>query len=168
MMAKTHMMIGATYGVALIPAVEANRYTTEQFIFIMIGLVIGSLLPDLDHPQSLASQLIPFVGGVISRLVGHRGLLHSILGFVLVAIGFSILNGILGNSPTFLYVIAGILIGYILHIVADSFTVRGVRLFYPFKWNVGIKVIRTDGIAEMVIRWVLVVFCGYQIVSNLL
>lgn len=158
MMGRTHIIIGISAGVAYLPAVTQGELMPGQFGFIMVGLVIGSLLPDIDHPHSLISQQLPIVGRVISALTRHRGLFHSILG-VLVMAGLSawwsvgIAQGLtslgIQNAPEATHHIGlGLMIGYILHILADMITVRGVRLFYPLKFTVRIPLFSTGGFRE--------------------
>jgi inner membrane protein len=175
MMGKTHLVIGVSYGVALVPAVTRGEFTPTQLGFIMTGLVIGSLLPDIDHPQSLISQQIPLVGKVISRLTRHRGLFHSILGVVilfglsawlsiLIAGGLTSL-GIQQADTATRYISAGLMIGYILHIVADMLTISGVKLFYPWKRNIRIPLFKTGGFREWVLGLVLIVVSTMQIIA---
>jgi inner membrane protein len=169
MMSKTHVAIGVAYGTALIPAVQRGEFTLEQFGLIMIGLVIGSLLPDLDHPQSVISRQIPIIGGVISGLTRHRGLLHSILGvilfyFVCAALMFPMAT-ITQNTRDLASLPAGLMLGYIFHIGADMLTKSGVKLFYPLKWNIGFGVFTTGGILEFGLRLVLMGWIVLQVIQ---
>lgn len=175
MMAKTHVVIGTTYAMGLLPAVQQGQYTPTQFGLVLCGIVIGSLLPDLDHPTSVISQQIPLVGGIISRLTRHRGLLHSVLGVVLLVFILGSLLGTVANILTSTgvrqaemitqYFLAGLVIGYILHIVADLLTVNGVRLLYPLRWKIRIGMFRTNGMSEMILRGILTAIVILQLVS---
>lgn len=170
-MGKTHVVIGIAYGTALIPALQRGDYSVEQYGLVMVGLVIGSLLPDLDHPQSTLSRMIPIVGGLLSRLTGHRGILHSIVGVIicwLVCGGLMIpAVAVTQDARLSAHIFAGLMIGYILHIVADSLTKGGVRLFYPFKWRIGIGIFMTGGLLEFVFRVVLMFWIIFFIFSRL-
>lgn len=177
MMGRTHVIIGVSYGVNLIPAVTRNDLTPAQLGFVMCGLVIGSLLPDIDHPHSLISQQIPLVGGIISRLTSHRGLFHSILGVAILIVGLGMLSaliagglssiGIQGASDATAQISTGTLIGYILHIIADMITVNGVKLFYPLKANVGLPLIRTGGNREWILAMALIIISFLQVFTVL-
>jgi len=174
-MGNTHIIIGVSYGVALMPAVTRHEMTVEQLGFVMCGLVVGSLLPDIDHPHSLISQQIPLVGKTISRLTSHRGLFHSILGVVMmfglsawlsivIAGGLSSV-GIQQADNATRYIASGLMTGYILHIVADMLTISGVKLFYPIKRNIKIPLFKTGGTREWLLSIVLIAVSAIQIVA---
>mgnify|MGYP002713245383 CR=1 FL=1 len=168
-MSKTHVVIGVAYGAGLIPAVQRGDYSIEQFGLVLLGLAIGSLLPDLDHPQSTISRSIPIVGGLISSLTRHRGILHSILGVILFYLVTAILMipivAMTHNIQLSRYAAAGLLLGYVLHIVADMLTKGGVRLFYPLKWNIGIGIFKTGGLLEFGFRVALMVWIVLQVIG---
>lgn len=95
----------------------------------------GALLPDLDaseskikHLKLLGTQIKPFFlpSQVIHKTDQHRGLLHSLMGFGMVAVVFGSLIWWVGWAP-----IAALLLGYASHLLADSATKSGLRLFYP-------------------------------------
>jgi inner membrane protein len=175
MMAKTHVIVGLTYGVALLPAV-GTRYTPVEYGAVVVGLVIGSLLPDIDHPHSTISQFIPIVGRFISAWTQHRGLFHSILGVVLMFGAAGLASSTVRSVTTTLglptelppYIGAGLIIGYALHIIADMLTTHGVKLFYPLRWNVGLPLFSTGGFREVILRWGLIIFCGLMVARFIL
>lgn len=80
------------------------------------------------------------IGLILSILIliffyntNHRTISHSLIGTMLVSISFYFIN------PFF---IASFFLGYIFHLIADSFTKTGVKIFYPIKRsNYGLKVI---------------------------
>jgi membrane-bound metal-dependent hydrolase YbcI (DUF457 family) len=73
----------------------------------------------------------------------HRGYLHSLIGCLIASLFFALPFGIwwflspleYSYIPVFLW--AGIPIGFLLHLVEDSFTRSGVRWFFPKdrKWS---------------------------------
>lgn len=173
MMGKTHVVIGVSYGLAV---ASASTISPVQVVSMISGLVIGSLLPDIDHPQSIITRQVPLIGWTVSKIAGHRGLLHSILGVLLlfVVVGFLSSSLIAGVSVlTFdvkdvvMYFSGAIIAGYILHIIADMLTVSGVKLFYPFKTTVRFPIFTTGGIAELILRWCLIGTCLLLISSIL-
>ncbi|MCR6097872.1 metal-dependent hydrolase [Salipaludibacillus agaradhaerens] len=87
------------------------------------GLVIGSVLPDIDESRSWIGRRIPVISTVINGVFGHRGLTHS--GLILLLL----VAGLFHFPHAFLQ---AMFTGAILHIVADFFSVGGVPLFYPF------------------------------------
>lgn len=85
----------------------------------MAGIIIGSLLPDIDTPYSLLGRYNPF-----SYVTEHRGFTHTLPG--------------MGVFSLFVYVVFddfvyGFIFGYILHLVADSLTPMGIMWLYPYK-----------------------------------
>lgn len=104
-----------------------------------VGLAVGSVIPDLDHPRSL-------LGGVVR----HRGIVHSLLALgVSVAILYDLLSVYNANS----LIAFGFFLGYLSHLVTDSLTPMGVKWLQPFKdWSVRF-IIRTGGFVESVIAF---------------
>ena len=85
-------------------------------------LAIGSLLPDLDQPQSIVGKMVYPISSRINKLFGHRGMMHSMLVWLpLTIIGLKYFKPL------------GILsIGAITHGLIDCLTITGVQLFAPF------------------------------------
>lgn len=168
MMARTHILTSVAFSVTLIPAFMRGNYSTEQYALLCGGLVIGSLLPDIDHPHSLISQTIPLVGGMISRVTKHRGLFHSILGVVLIffatAFGCGQISRLLVSPLPYTFG-AGVVIGYVIHIAGDLLTVSGVRLLYPVDLKIAIPLMRTGDYREWIFRVGVMVFIGFKIFS---
>ncbi len=101
-----------------------------------IGLAaLGSILPDIDHGSSFIGRRIPFV----NKFVKHRGVTHSLIATV---IAFYI-NPWLG-------------LGYASHIILDMLTKQGVRLLFPFYGMYGLKIVRTGGVFEKILRTALI------------
>jgi len=174
-MGKTHVLVGVSYGVSLLPLAVSGQYSSVEYGVLVCGLVIGSLLPDIDHPHSLISQQIPLIGRFISSITRHRGFFHSILGvltwFALMTTARSFIAGrpqyqVLDNTDMLISCFSnGLLVGYVLHIVADMMTVSGVKLFYPMNNNIRFGIVKTGGIRELVFRWILIAFCAVNVIS---
>ncbi len=47
---------------------------------LILFVIVGSLLPDIDHPNSQISKKIP----IITKLLRHRGVTHSLLAVVIL------------------------------------------------------------------------------------
>jgi len=82
-------------------------------IISMIFCVFGGLLPDIDIHFKFFSK--------------HRGLMHSIIGLLMLSIFIPILLILLG----FQIVAFCFLAGYFFHLFLDSFTRTGIKWF-PF------------------------------------
>lgn len=119
---------------------------------------LGALTPDIDNARSTLGKKLGPISKVIQHAAGHRRFFHSIIGLVVVAAliygaqvgiglalertgadsatrhlgealagfapGFSVANG-LGVA------FVGLLVGYFLHLVADSLTIGGVPWLWP-------------------------------------
>ncbi len=86
----------------------------------MLGLspflfILGSLLPDVDNPNSNVGSLCKRLSYYLKENYSHRGLTHSLLFAV----------------PCLLIPSFGL--GVLSHILLDLLNKRGVRLLYPSK-----------------------------------
>jgi membrane-bound metal-dependent hydrolase YbcI (DUF457 family) len=43
---------------------------------------IGSLIPDIDHPQSWVGLRLPVISRPLVAMAGHRGITHSLLAVI--------------------------------------------------------------------------------------
>lgn len=196
MTGKTHVAIGVTAALTI----SYGQPLESQFLIVLVS-AISSLIPDLDHPKGKLNQKILlvnsnlyrilfylFLGGIFiylyylkeirillflglgSFLIGissHRGFTHSIVGFLASTSLVSL--GRLDYGLDSIYL--GFTIGYLLHIVADLFTSKGVKLFFPLKNNISFPItIKTNSKAEKIIFELLVIYCVgillLQVISN--
>ena len=88
--------------------------------------IIGSLLPDVDSPNSYIGRIMPFASIPIERRWGHRTVTHSLL--CMIALSVVTLPLLAYQSACY----AAVLIGYMSHLIADCTTKSGVPLFYPY------------------------------------
>ncbi|USK32549.1 metal-dependent hydrolase [Bacillus sp. F19] len=118
MMYKTHLAssIAAGAGIAQILSIPFT-------IGFLGGLSLGSLLPDIDEPNSYIGRRSFGLSYLVKKKYGHRGMTHSLLAFCffLYLVVF---------FPT--YFTMGLCLGYLFHIIGDFFSKTGVPLFYPF------------------------------------
>lgn len=84
----------------------------------------GSVLPEVDKPDSLVGRFFPFSGFLHERF-GHRGLTHSLLGLALAMASFAPL--VLWRFELWL----ALFLGYLSHLVLDMATLEGVPLLWP-------------------------------------
>ncbi len=128
---KGHLAVGLT---STIPLTLYYDYISISGVLIAL---IASLLPDLDHPQAYISRIFPFnfLSMIISPFTTHRGFTHTLKAFFVFSL---IVYGIIYfvhyskfNMPINLY-IYGIYasVGYLSHLIADGFTVSGIRGFW--------------------------------------
>lgn len=109
---------------------------------LLAGLAaLGALLPDLDAHESkikhmaVAKGVEPFAlpSLLLSRLLGHRGLLHSLLGWGIAALVVGLPTFLVAGLPPAL----ALILGYGSHVLLDACTKHGVPLLYPRqrKWH---------------------------------
>lgn len=134
----THLMIGV--GAGLLMSSKLGSWGIAM-------TAIGSLLPDLDHPKSILGRRFP-LGSALG--IRHRGWMHSLLGLAI----FSYLTSLINPSLA-----PGITLGYMLHLLADSFNPAGIAWFYPIsKKRIHIIGIRTGSVAEYVINLIIIFY----------
>lgn len=100
----------------------------------MLCAAVGSLLPDLDHPQAALANYrvvgIPVLkpaAFVTSAVLSHRGASHSLVLWVLLTALGVFFAGPAGLAP----LVLAASLGYGLHLAADSLTKAGVPWLWP-------------------------------------
>lgn len=147
MKGPTHISFG------ILAAVIQYTITGESRID---GVIIGSLLPDIDHIKSIASDIWPVVAKPLnwiqkwSRIFDHRQITHCILLPLMVYITF--------HSA----ISTGIAMGWGSHLVADMLNKKGVPLFLPLSYKrYSVAHIKTGGRWEVILNsmvWIAVIF----------
>jgi inner membrane protein len=121
--------------------------------------MIGGLTPDIDQPTADLWRRLPagtLVGKVLSPLLGgHRYISHSIAGIILFAglsrfLADKASTVVLVNMDVVWY---SFMIGYISHLIMDTFTKEGVPWLFPIPIRFGIPPlkftrIKTGGLVE--------------------
>ncbi len=158
MTGKTHIAIGIAAGLTM----AYDKPIKEQLIIIG-ATTLGSLIPDLDHPKSKLNQKLLFFKrefyrivfflsvalgflylyintqnsvfsllSLLSLFIGiskHRGFTHSMLGFLI----FAYIVKAITDQYHLVYLYQSVSVGYLLHLLADFLTPKGIQLFYPLK-----------------------------------
>jgi inner membrane protein len=95
---------------------------------------MGALLPDLDAQESKIKNLSifgirPFLlpADFLHRSLGHRGMLHSALGLMLMALVVGIPIGIGLGATAMMTLVLGIA----SHLALDASTKSGIPLWFP-------------------------------------
>ncbi|MBO8129520.1 MAG: metal-dependent hydrolase [Peptococcaceae bacterium] len=151
MIYSTHLAAGVLAGFCVLGFGSPEPDTWPMLVGIAAA---GSLIPDLDHGRSILQSIfergvgttsgkIPVAGRVVgyagrtavrginrmfSRIVRHRGIMHSIMAVVV----FTVLLKILwpGISPAGVQCFAA---GYLSHILIDTLNPQGVPLLWPYR-----------------------------------
>lgn len=138
MLGRTHKIAGAcTVLIAstwILKDVAAGPATYLAIGSAVAGGAIGSLIPDIDHPNSTVGQKFRFLSRTVNNLFGHRGITHApitllIMSYLLFFASTYIPLEYKGYGLAF---ILGIIMGYASHLFLDSLTVSGIPLLYPF------------------------------------
>ncbi len=143
MLIRTHLLITLFFVLVLLSSVE------NKVVFVVVAL-IATFIPDIDTKFSKLGKKKVF--RPLQFFVNHRGFLHSFVFLALISLIFYLLLPI---------VMLGFVLGYGLHLVADGFTIQGIKPFYPFKRRLRWR-IKTGGKLEVII------FVGFLIVDLLL
>ena len=147
MMARSHVVVGLAAWIAAAPVLHLSPVDP-----VYLGLAVaGSLLPDIDHPQSWVGRRSKPISNVIAAVLGHRGITHS-------AVAVVILIAVLAHAGNRRGGVSALAIGYLSHLVADMLTPRGLRLAWPLRRTWGLPVGRTGSPGEPII--VILLVCG--------
>lgn len=146
MRATSHLVFNTAIAVSLLDKIHLPL---NSFWFLG-GVLLGSLLPDMDKKGSKAANM-----GFRLRME-HRGLTHSLLGFLSVSA--------LVLLFTKLDFGLGIILGYGGHILEDMMTTNGVSLFYPEKTKIRFPLrIKTGGMIEKLLLLFTVVYLAFSL-----
>lgn len=145
-------MTGRTHDLAAFTAMSYVMATQQipQDISLATALValsanfVGGLAPDIDQSTAELWGRIrggSFLGKLLAPLFGgHRFISHSLVGVALFGFGVKFLLGLIG---TVLLVDMNVvwwafMIGFVSHLVTDSFTRDGVPWLFPIpvKWGI--------------------------------
>lgn len=100
-----------------------------------------SILPDIDHPESMIGRLCPSLSRWLLRRWGHRTVTHSV--FAVIAIALALLplpilshlslftKGGAGGGFPGSTIYAALILSFTSHIFIDLFNRAGVKLFAP-------------------------------------
>jgi len=140
MMAKSHAALGLATWVVAAPLLHLAPLDP-----LYLGLAVaGSLLPDMDHPQSWVGRRTRPVSSALAAALGHRGITHS-------AIAVLALVALLSHAGYRRGTVSALAVGYLSHLAADMLTPRGLRLAWPLRRTWGVPLCRTGSPAEPVI-----------------
>lgn len=127
---KAHITIGTLTGVGVSIAACHYQYHLSP-VLITVPAMIGSVLPDIDHPKSYLGRRLPFISKPLFHAFGHRTITHSLLFLCIITASLMKTNTSVG---------IGIFFGILSHLLADMLTPfsKGVALFYPVRKRFGL------------------------------
>lgn len=116
MLARTHMTSAIALG-TLPLTFDIMILSPEMTKFYLMGLLLGSLLPDIDETNSAIGRRFLFLSLIISKFVVHRGITHKFVFFLLffVLTSFTISNG----NDHLINFMVGLTFGILFHHMGD-------------------------------------------------
>ena len=129
-MGSTHALAGFVVWFSL----EKAHFSPSLGIFV---IVIGSLLPDIDHPNGTLRQMMKlpqFLAHPVGEIIPHRGPTHTIWAgilFSLLTVVLTVWSGL--STLESLETGLGMFFGYGSHLVLDSLNPTGVKWFAPWR-----------------------------------
>ena len=116
-------------GIHAIAGMAARRWMPQRD-WLLLGIVLGNMFPDLDN---LAVAYATLTGGDTHGL--HRTFTHSIFTILAVAVVFYLIAVLSGNRKWNNFGI-GLGIGILMHILLDLVLwFNGVELFWPIRYE---------------------------------
>lgn len=174
MTGRTHDLAAFTALSVVIVTQPIPEMTMGTAIAALGANMLGGIAPDIDQPTAPFWRNLPIghmFGRFFGRLLGgHRFLSHSILGIFLFGVLFQLFLLFLKPSVPNLNLDViwwAFMIGFVSHLVMDTFTKEGVAWFLPLPWSIGFPPIRafrvsTGKFFEMFILFpLLLVVTGY-------
>lgn len=137
MMIKTHLAIAVFF--ILLFSVNVSH----PLIFFIVAF-IATYIPDIDNGFSTIGSFN--ASRIINFFAKHRGFFHSFTFCILMSVVLAAFLPVV-SFPFFL--------GYSIHLLTDSFTVEGIRPFWPLKVKSS-SILRTGGLIE---RSLFLIFC---------
>lgn len=118
---EAHIAGGVALGIGIAYFLD---YSFAETTLFHGAVLVGSLLPDIDHPKSFLGRRLLLFSKPLNKWVGHRTLTHSLLTLgTLFYLSY--------ETWGFIPLITGLFTGCLSHIFLDSLTNNGVALLYP-------------------------------------
>lgn len=111
-----------------------------DWLHMVPGVLLGALLPDIDHPSSIPGRLLRILSLPISKLCGHRGFTHSLVAWLLLLI--TCYQWLTVQWPIPNDLLQAFLLGYISHLIADMLTPSGVPFLWPLPMRFCLPILR--------------------------
>jgi membrane-bound metal-dependent hydrolase YbcI (DUF457 family) len=164
-----HQIVQLSNSTTLFAALESPQFLHKLTFYGIVAL--AARFPDVDQRVKWISRLAG----------GHRGCTHSFLSIVLLVL-FALMLTI--GIPAFLLshkivvnflllneggiILKAIIVGWILHLLADSLTRAGIPVFWPATTRVGFPPIsalrfKVGTIVEDVVLWSIIFTVGFGI-----
>lgn len=160
MTGRTHDLAAFTALSVIVISNPLPKISLATALVALAANMIGGIAPDVDQPTAPFWRNLP-IGSMFGKffgkmLGGHRFLSHSILGVLLFSFLFRIVLNVLHPSFPNLnmdIIWSAFMIGFVSHLVMDSFSKEGVPWLLPIPIKFGIPPIQslrivTGGLTE--------------------
>ena len=134
MRGKAHLTCGI--GTAIVTSgilLYAEKIGIAEAGIFGLSCMVNSVIPDIDIPESMVGKRVKPIANAINKIFGHRTITHSGLWIILWLALMWQLQGTIWWTLCY-----GMLMGFLSHIVSDTFTIGGV----PWLWPLSRKKIR--------------------------
>ena len=140
----THLVAGVVAGAAT--TILINTDSTGISCGVFIATTVGSIFPDIDNTKSMIGKRVKPISFLLNKAFGHRGFVHSPCNLICIASIVGVLLSIFGQT-SYLPILLGFAIGFMLHLLLDAITKGGVPFLYPFsRKRFNFTTIKTGGI----------------------
>ncbi len=138
MLFYTHLLLGVLFFIISKPFFSGSH----EIAFLLLVL-LGSILPDIDESKSKINQWFGAGGKIACLFSQHRGIFHSLI--------FTVFLFLLISFFTQTYYAYALAVGYLSHLIGDTFTPMGIQFLYPFSKFKLSGPIKVGGLGEMFI-----------------
>lgn len=149
MTARTHDIFAFASLLTIATYYPPSELWLATLLVAIIANIIGALMPDIDQASNRLWDLLPggdALGSLLKNIfLSHRTISHSLLGLFIFFKSICWLIPKLFN-PSFVnseIVIIAFTIGYLSHLILDSFTEEGLPLLFPLKPKFGFPPIKS-------------------------
>lgn len=166
MTVKGHVLVASALAYVPIDYI-INNYSLLDTVIVYVSIIFGSILPDIDEPNSYIGNKSIFLSPFLKVLgLKHRTLTHWLITpFLVLLIGY-----LLNNSfSIYMYALA---FGILAHDIGDLLTKGGIKGFlFPFFPKVRISLlprvlrIETFSLTEMFFNFSLLLLNGFLYVK---
>lgn len=159
MTGRTHDLAAFTALNFVLVSVPLEKMTLATALVAFTANMIGGLAPDLDQPTAGLWRKLrggSLLGKLLSPLLGgHRFISHSVVGIIMFGIILQILLELISSVLIVEMNVVwwAFMIGFISHLIMDTFTRDGVPWLFPIPFRFGIPPLRllrmkTGGLIE--------------------
>ncbi len=159
MTGRTHDLAAFTALTYVLVTNSLHEMTLATALVAFSANMVGGLAPDIDQPTAALWRRIragSIIGKIIQPLLGgHRYLSHSIVGIFI----FGYVTNVLLTMTSSVLIVdmevvwSAFMIGFLSHLIMDTFTKEGVPWLFPIPIRLGIPPlhflrIKTGGVVE--------------------